>query len=219
MALMTLSFPQVSSARLYYAAGGYAAINLNGAPVSDAVLTPGFTKFDTRMQYVTLDVAHLLTSGKNVVSAELGRGHFGVTQGSVWNWAGAPWHGEPTLRLVLSLKYSDGTTDRVVSDQTWKVTEGPTRLDDVFGGENFDGAYCCSRVLTWLTIVDAARLAISGWELASFDDSAWNTALLSTPPKGTLLRARQPPTRLIGSLTPISITEPVPGCGFFVSPM
>ncbi|KAJ7116959.1 bacterial alpha-L-rhamnosidase-domain-containing protein [Mycena epipterygia] len=185
----------VTSARLYYAAGGYAAIALNGVPVSDHVLTPGFTKYDTRMQYVMLDVAHLLRpSTSNVLSAELGRSHFGVTQGSVWNWAGAPWHGEPVLRLVLSLIYSDGTRDRVASDASWKVAEGPTRLDDIFGGENFDASYI-----------------IPSWDLPSFDDSAWNTAQLGTPPKGALVRARQPPTRLIGSLTPVSITEPVVG--------
>ncbi|KAJ6565879.1 bacterial alpha-L-rhamnosidase-domain-containing protein [Mycena vulgaris] len=186
----------LKSARLYYAAGGYAALALNGKPVSDHVLSPGFTKYDTRMQYVTLDVAHLLLlpTGTNALTAELGRSHFGVTQGSVWNWAGAPWHGEPTLRVVLSLVYSDGTKERVVSDAGWKVAEGPTRLDDVFGGENFDASFI-----------------IPGWDQPSFDDSAWNNALLSVPPKGTLGRARQPPTRVIGSMTPISITEPVAG--------
>jgi hypothetical protein len=39
----------------------------------------------------------------------------------VWNWAGAPWHGEPVLRLVLSLTYSDGSKDKIVSSGSWKV--------------------------------------------------------------------------------------------------
>ncbi|KAJ7495463.1 bacterial alpha-L-rhamnosidase-domain-containing protein [Mycena latifolia] len=147
------------------------------------------------MQYVALDVLPLLRAGAtNVLSAELGRSHFGVTQGSVWNWAGAPWHAEPTLRLVLSLVYADGSKERVVSDASWKVAEGPTRLDDIFGGENFDASFI-----------------IPGWNLPGFDDSAWNDALLPTPPKGTLVRARQPPTRLIASLTPVGITQPVAG--------
>ncbi|KAF7353351.1 hypothetical protein MSAN_01523500 [Mycena sanguinolenta] len=185
---------QVTTAHLYYAAGGYATIALNGKPVSDHVLSPGFTKYDTRMQYVVLDVASLVEQGTNTLSAILGRSHYGVTQGSVWNWAGAPWHGEPVLRAVLSLTFSDGSTQRVVSDGTWKVIEGPTRLDDLFGGENYDASY-----------------EISGWNLPVFDDSAWNTALVAVAPKGTLVRAMQPPTRVKESLTPISITEPVPG--------
>lgn len=164
---------QVTTAHLYYAAGGYATIALNGKPVSDHVLSPGFTKYDTRMQYVVLDVKSLVAqgmslappllplfflspvirlcspfphflylirsptllslfisiknadvkipAGTNAFSATLGRSHYGVTQGSVWNWAGAPWHGEPVLRLVLSLTFSDGSKQRVVSDGTWKV--------------------------------------------------------------------------------------------------
>ncbi|KAJ7491306.1 bacterial alpha-L-rhamnosidase-domain-containing protein [Mycena galericulata] len=191
----TLQAKSVKHARLYYAAGGYAAVALNGVPASDHVLSPGFTKYDTRMQYVSLDVASLLRPATtNVVSAELGRSHYGVTQGSIANWAGAPWHGEPVLRLVLSVRYADGSVDTVVSDGSWKVIEGPTRLDDLFGGENYNASY-----------------VIPGWDLPRFDDSAWYTALLAVPPKGVLVSARQPPTRVIGSLTPVSITEPVQG--------
>ncbi|KAF7291151.1 hypothetical protein MIND_01258300 [Mycena indigotica] len=187
---------QVSQARIFYAAGGYAAIQLNGKPISDRVMTPGFTKYDKRMQYVAVDVKNLLNGGSsaNALGAELGRSHYGVTQGSVWNWAGAPWHAEPVLRLVLSVVYTDGSRERVVSDGSWKNIEGPTRLDDIFGGENYD-----------------ARYEVAGWNLASFDDSAWNTALLAPAPKGALIHARQPPTRVTSSLTPISITQPVPG--------
>ncbi|KAJ7610138.1 bacterial alpha-L-rhamnosidase-domain-containing protein [Roridomyces roridus] len=193
---------QVTSARLYYAAGGYAHITLNGLPVSDHVLSPGFTKYDTRMQYVSLDVMHLLSiptpaatsSLENVLGAELGRSHYGVTQGSVWNWNSAPWHGEPVLRLVLSLEFTDGSTQRVVSDGTWKNIEGPTRLDDVFGGENYNASY-----------------EIPNWNDQGFDDSAWNTALVATAPKGVLVSARNPPTRVVASLTPVSITQPVQG--------
>ncbi|KAJ7049557.1 bacterial alpha-L-rhamnosidase-domain-containing protein [Mycena amicta] len=187
---------EIAQARVIYAAGGYAAITLNGQRISDRVLTPGFTKYDTRMQYVVVDVKGLLAGGSapNVLAAELGRSHYGVTQGSVWNWAGAPWHGEPVLRLVLSVVYTDGTRERIVSDGSWKNVEGPTRLDDLFGGENYDASY-----------------EIPGWNLPTFDDSAWNTALVAVAPKGTLVHAIQPPTRLIASLTPVNITQPVAG--------
>lgn len=129
----------ISFARLHYSAGGYASISINGVPASDHVLTPGFTKYDTQMQYVSLDIASKLKTGANAIGVELGRSHYGSTQGSVWNWNTASWHGEPTLRTVLSIGFTDGTTTRVVSDTSWQVIEGPTRLDDVFGGENYDG--------------------------------------------------------------------------------
>lgn len=80
-----------------------------------------------------------MKQGSNAIGAELGRSHYGVLQGSVWNWNSAPWHAEPSVRIVLSIGYADGTSTRILSDGSWKVIEGPTRLDDVFGGENFDG--------------------------------------------------------------------------------
>lgn len=117
----------VSYARLYYSAGGYASITVNGAPASDRVLTPGFTKYDTELQYVAVDIADKLTQGVNAVGVELGRSHYGVTQGNVWSWDTAPWHAEPNVRIVITIGYGDGTTTRVDSDASWRVSEGPTR--------------------------------------------------------------------------------------------
>ncbi|KAJ7120614.1 bacterial alpha-L-rhamnosidase-domain-containing protein [Mycena crocata] len=134
---------------------------------------------------------------------KLGRSHIGVTQWSVWNWNSVPCHGDPVLRLVLSIAYSDGSKERVVSDASWKVAEGPTLLNDIFGGDNYDG----SRPV----LMHAASYIIPLWDLASSDDSTWNQALLETVPKGTLVPARQPPTRVRESLSPIKITEPAPG--------
>ncbi|KAF5317533.1 hypothetical protein D9619_013227 [Psilocybe cf. subviscida] len=184
----------LSSARLYYSAGGYAHITINGNPASDRVLTPGFTKYDTTMLYVALDVKTLLHSGANAIGAELGRSHYGSTQGSVWNWNTASWHGEPRVRMVLSLAFTDGTTQRVVTDGTWKTIEGPTRLDDLFGGENYDASYIQH-----------------GYNLPGFDASSWTNAATMPAPGGTLVNQLQPPTRITEGLTPVSVTEPVPG--------
>jgi alpha-L-rhamnosidase len=140
--LLRKEFPlskSISSARLYYSAGGYAHITINGAPASDRVLTPGFTKYDKTMLYVALDVKSLLQSSDNVIGAELGRSRYGSTQGGQWVWNNVSWHGEPRLRVVLSLAFTDGTTQHVVTDGSWKAEEGPTRLDDLWGGENYDG--------------------------------------------------------------------------------
>ncbi|KAJ6541076.1 hypothetical protein DFH09DRAFT_1282884 [Mycena vulgaris] len=49
--------------------------------------------------------------------------------------------------------------DRLVMDGIWKVIEGLTRLDDVFGGETYDASY-----------------DIPGEYLLLFDDSKWNAA-------------------------------------------
>ncbi|KAJ7463241.1 bacterial alpha-L-rhamnosidase-domain-containing protein [Mycena latifolia] len=187
---------EIAYARLYYSAGGFASITLNGAPASDYVLSPGFTKYDTQVQYVGLDVAPLLRQGANALALELGRSYYGITQPaeSQWNWLEAAWHGEPVFRAVLSIGYADGTTGRIVSDGSWKFIEGPTRLDDIYGGENYDASY-----------------VVPGYEDPNFDDAGWDFVQVSSGPAGVLVNARQPPTRLVESLRPLSITEPLPG--------
>ncbi|KAJ7574556.1 bacterial alpha-L-rhamnosidase-domain-containing protein [Mycena floridula] len=181
-------------ARLYYAVGGYAHFTINGNPASDRVLSPGFTKYDTQSLYISVDVMSKLNSGDNVIGVELGRSHYAVTNPNVWGWEHASWRAEPSTRVVLSLGFTDGTTNRVVSDSSWKVTEGPTRLDDVFGGENYDASF-----------------TILNWDTVGFDDSAWQSVLVTAGPAGTLVNHRAPPTKIIGELTPISVTQPVPG--------
>ncbi|KAF5371024.1 hypothetical protein D9615_010034 [Tricholomella constricta] len=181
----------ISFARLYYAVGGYASITINGNPASDHVLTPGFTKYDTQTEYVVIDVASKLRN--NAIGVELGRSHYAVTQGNMWNWNNA-WRAEPTLRTVLSIGYTVGTTAHVVSDGSWQVIEGPTRLDDVFGGENYDASYLKP-----------------GFDSPGFVTTGWVNAEVVTGPKGVLVRQRELPSRVVQSMKPVSITQPVQG--------
>ncbi|KAF9530982.1 bacterial alpha-L-rhamnosidase-domain-containing protein [Crepidotus variabilis] len=184
----------ITNARLYYAAGGFASIRINGAPASDHVLSPGFTNYDVQAQYVVLDVKSLLVSGDNAIAVELGRGHYGMTNPNVWNWQNAPWHAEPALKLIFSLEFADGSKQRIVSDPLWKMTDGPTRLDDLWGGENYD-----------------AKHAVPGYDTATFNDGSWRSAKIVVGPKGLLVNQRQPPTRITQSLSPTSISEPTKG--------
>ncbi|KAJ7235505.1 bacterial alpha-L-rhamnosidase-domain-containing protein [Mycena rebaudengoi] len=187
---------EVVYARLYYSVGGFASISLNGAPASDYLLSPGFTKYNSQVQYVGLDVSALLKQGENVLAVELGRSYYGISQEAIswWDWTQSPWHGEPALRSILSIGFADGTKSRIVSDSSWKFAEGPTRLDDIYGGENYDASYI-----------------IPGYDKPGFDDASWHAVQVSRGPTGVLVNARQPPTRLTASLRPVSITEPVPG--------
>jgi alpha-L-rhamnosidase len=149
----------VRSARLYASGLGYADLRLNGRPVNDAVLGPGFTAYDRTVLYVTHDVTDLVSSGENVVGAELGRGFFGLTTPNVWRWYRTPWTAEPRLVARLVIEYADGRTDEVVTDESWRITAGPTLSDSLYAGETYD-----------------ARRALPGWDTAGFDDSAWSAA-------------------------------------------
>jgi len=184
----------LTAATLFVAAGGYADVTLNGAPVSKDVLSPGFTDYDDRAQYVGTDLTAQLEPGKNALGMELGRGFYGMTGGNVWRWESPPWHDEPVARAVLRLEYADGTTKNVVTDDSWTIHDGPLVFDDLFAGETYD-----------------ARLVQKGFDKVGFDDSAWTPAVEADGPKGTLVNQRQQPIRVTESLPAQEITEPADG--------
>ncbi|GAB2660467.1 family 78 glycoside hydrolase catalytic domain [Kribbella swartbergensis] len=184
----------VKQARLYASGLGYAELRLNGQQVGDAVLDPGFTDYDHTVLYVTHDVTDLLRTGDNVVGTELGRGFFGLRAPNVWRWHQTPWTAEPRLLARLVIEYDDGRTTEVVSDESWRITGGPTISDDLYTGETYD-----------------ARRALPGWDTAAFDDSTWSTAAVVDAPKGTLQAQAHEPIRVTESVEPQEVTEVRPG--------
>ncbi|WP_350277314.1 family 78 glycoside hydrolase catalytic domain [Kribbella sp. HUAS MG21] len=184
----------VRRARLYASGLGYADLRLNGQPVSDAVLDPGFTAYDHTVLYVTHDVTELLQAGDNVVGAELGRGFFGMTSVNVWRWHDTPWTDDPRLIARLVVEYDGGRVDEVGTDESWRITGGPTLSDSLYLGETYD-----------------ARRALPGWDTAGFDDTAWTAASVVEAPKGKLVAQAHEPIRVIETVDPVELTEVRPG--------
>lgn len=110
---------------IYATSLGVYALRLNGQTVGDAVLTPGWTTYQHRIQYQTYDVTALLHDGENVLGALLGdgwyRGHLGFQRQR--NFYGD----RLALLLQLHITYADGRTEMISSDEQWRATNtGPT---------------------------------------------------------------------------------------------
>ncbi|MEV7627751.1 family 78 glycoside hydrolase catalytic domain [Actinoplanes sp. NPDC089786] len=185
---------KLADATLYYAAGGYAEVALNGAAIDDGVLSPGFTDYDDTVQYAAVDVTKQVVRGANAIGMELGRGFYGMTGGNVWRWQSPPWHDEPVVRAVLHLEYADGRTENIVTDDSWSIADGPTVFDDLYAGETYD-----------------ARKAQNGYDTAGFDDRSWAAASEVGGPKGVLVHQRQQPIRVTESLPAVEVTQPASG--------
>ncbi|GGA24014.1 hypothetical protein GCM10010981_10510 [Dyella nitratireducens] len=194
--------PGLESARLYVAAGGYAEVSINGQAASDAVLSPDFTDYDKRVLYIAHDVTALLRSGTaNAIGIELGRGFYGITNPDVWHWEKAPWHGEPRVRALLKLCYVDNRCEFVGTGTGWHVQDGPTLLDDVYGGETYD-----------------ARRAQPGFDTVTFDDHDWHAVAVLAAPKGVLQAQREPPVRVVQTLQATAVTKLHGGSYVFAFP-
>lgn len=182
-----------SEAYLVIAAGGLARVELDGRPVDDSVLGPGFTDYDVVSQYTVVDVTDHIGEGAHVISAELGRGFYGMRRRNTWNWETAPWHDEPCVRLLLLLRTPAGDAF-VTTDGRWKWIDGPTRSDDLYAGEDYD-----------------ARRALPGSSRPDYDDGGWRPVRLADGPAGTPVPQRQPPIVVAEHLEPESVVELEPG--------
>ncbi|MFD3456231.1 family 78 glycoside hydrolase catalytic domain [Streptomyces sp. NPDC058691] len=171
----------IASARAHIAGLGYNKLYLNGRRIGDRELEPGFTVYDKTVLYSTYDVTDALRTGGNAIGVSLGRGFYAMTDPD--EWKASSWWGEPKLKLELDITYTDGTRRQVVSDDSWKVSDGPTTTQSLWFGETYD-----------------ARAEQAGWDRPGFDDGAWRRALTVAGPKGTLRSESFPPVKVTGHL-------------------
>ena len=179
----------VDRARLYATARGLYALEVNGQPVGDQVLAPGWTSYGHRIQYQTYDVSHLVRAGANTLGALLAdgwyRGHLG--------WEGARNHyGDATALLAqLHVVYADGREATFGTNRGWRATrEGPYRMADLYDGETYD-----------------ARRALSGWSTPEFDASAWGGVEVFEGEPVALVAPEGPPVRRMEEVRPVAITR------------
>ena len=167
-------------ARLYASAAAYGKFSLNGEPVSDNRLDPGYTHYDRRNLYAVHDVTPLLREGENVLAAVLGNGFYNALQPlSVWNFENARWRNRARMLCELHIDYADGGHEVVCSDSSWRTSaDGPYLSNDIYSGDTYD-----------------ARREIPGWDRPGFDDGAWAQAVEVEAPSPRLKAQAMPPIR------------------------
>jgi alpha-L-rhamnosidase len=164
------------AARIYATGLGLYELRLNGRRVGDAVLMPGWTSYDHRLQYQTYDVTDLVREGDNALGAMLGdgwyRGYLGFQgQRNVYgDWL--------ALLLQLHLTYADGRVEIIGSDAQWRAARGPIQMSDIYMGETYD-----------------ARQEKPGWDEIGYDDGDWCGVRLLDHGKEMLVAQVGPPVR------------------------
>src|SRR6202012_214888 len=106
----------VARATLYATALGLYEAHLNGHRVGDHVLAPDWTDYKKRVRYQAYDVTSLVKKGDNAIGALLADGWFA---GHIGN-GGYQFFGKvPALLAQLEVTYTDGSVEKVASDETW----------------------------------------------------------------------------------------------------
>jgi alpha-L-rhamnosidase len=183
---------EVASARLYATALGVYEAEINGVRASDDVLAPGWTSYHHRLRYQTYDVTGLLRPGRNAIGAVLGdgwaRGNLGFrTRRNRYT-------DRLALLAQLEITLADGTTQRVVTDGSWRAAKGPILAADLYNGETYD-----------------ARLELRGWSRPGYDDGAWAGVRLLDRDLGTLVAPTGPPVRRTEEVRPVAIAASLSG--------
>ena len=192
----------VKRAVVYVTALGVYELHLNGQPVGSDVLAPGWTEFRKRVHYQTYDVTSQVRKGSNTLGAILGDGWYASTLAHLGKRN--VYGGQPRFIAQLVVELADGSTQVIVSDESWKATFGPIRHADLLMGCELD-----------------TRLAMPGWDAPGFDDQAWAPVTIQKAADGRtdsdggadmkLQASLVEPSRRIQELKAIQVTEPRPG--------
>lgn len=181
----------VKRATAYICGLGLFELYINGEKIGDQVLAPALSQYEKRSYYVTFDVSQNVRQGKNALGTILGNGRFFWVRGNtnVTNY------GFPKMIAQVEIEYTDGTFERVVTDESWKVTtDGPILTNNEWDGEEYD-----------------ATKEMPGWDNAGFDDSKWQPVDLVVSPSASLNAQMLNPIKIKEVLKPISVKEIKPG--------
>lgn len=176
----------VQAARLYVTSLGLYELHLNGQRVGEGVLTPGWTAYDSYLQYQTYDVTHLLMAGENALGVILADGWYRGWLGFEGNRN--TWGDQLGLLLQLQVTYADGKTATITSNENWRAALGPVRLADIYMGEAYD-----------------ARLEMPGWATPGFDDRDWQPVKKMSVDKSTLIAQSGPFVKTQEELKPVRL--------------
>lgn len=115
---------------------GVYELSLNGRPVSDALMRPGWTNYQRRLQYQEYDVTSLLHEGTNVLGAWVGPGWYGGRIRLDRDALERPVVPEFLAELEVD---EDGMSSVVTAtDERWEWIPSEIVASDLYDGEQVD---------------------------------------------------------------------------------
>lgn len=181
---------QVSKATVYINGLGLYELHINGKKIGDQVLAPVPTDYSKTIRYNTFDVTGNIKKGANAIATVLGNGRFFTMR---QNYKPQKWHnfGFPKMLLQLEIQYADGTSQTIISDNTWKVSaDGPIRTNNEYDGEEYD-----------------ANKEMPNWDQPVFNDRSWIQAELVKAPGGKVAAQMNDNMKVMETLKPVAVKE------------
>lgn len=179
-------YKKIQSAYAYITAHGMYEAQINGQRVGDYYLTPGWTSYTNRLQYQVYDVTNLLKNGANAAGVIAANGWY---RGYLaWNDNKNIYGKKLAVLFQLQIEYTDGTSQTILSDETWKSATGAIRNAEIYNGEVYD-----------------ARQEKNGWSTAMYNDNSWAGVKTIAADKAVLTATYNEPIKKQEIFKPVKI--------------
>jgi alpha-L-rhamnosidase len=179
------STKKVASATAFATAQGVYDLVFNKQRM-DVYLAPGWTSYNQRLQYQQYDVTNLMVNGPNVIGIVAANGWY---RGNIGFQGQHNYYGKDlAVFFQLIIKYTDGTSEVIVSDESWKTATGSVRRAEIYHGETID-----------------KRKAQEGFDKPGFDDSKWMAVKIKPNNDVNLVATYNEPIKAHETFKPVKI--------------
>jgi alpha-L-rhamnosidase len=129
----------IDSALLFWTALGVAEPAINGVPVSEDVLSPGWTAYRDRLVHETVDVTALLHQGTNELGASIAGAWYTEKYG-FFVFTNRLYGTQPSFLAQLRVTYADGSVETLAATgDGWEAAgDGPVVDSGIYPGEHQD---------------------------------------------------------------------------------
>ncbi|MBE6650326.1 MAG: alpha-L-rhamnosidase [Ruminococcaceae bacterium] len=148
----------IKKATLFASALGVYKIYINGSEVGNDYLSPGWVNYRKKLPLVRYDVTDMLEH-ENAIGAVLGDGWAVGHLGSDYAFKRNGYSDRIEFTALIRVEYTDGRTEEIATDETWRASAGAIQRSDIYMGEYTD-----------------ARLDIGDFSQFDYDDSKWDVA-------------------------------------------
>ena len=178
---------KIKSAKAFVTGLGIYEFYINGQRVGENMLAPAKTPYHKHILYDTYDVTNLLKMGENALGFHLGNGWYNPYK-KWWAQYRMQWFGHKKALGQIQIEYTDGTSETIKTDETWKFSDGPVTFNCIYDGEMYD-----------------ARLEQNGWNESGFNDASWQPVTVFEKPAARLESHTMPPVKVVQTIKPIQI--------------
>lgn len=108
---------------------GFYHIEINGLNIGSALLQPAQTDYNKRALYNVFETGDFLRKGLNTCRITLGNGRLIQPYG---------YDGEPKTIMLLRIRYTDGSKEDIITDESFLASSGPITRNSIYEGTVYD---------------------------------------------------------------------------------